>query len=83
VIFEHRGSGFLHLEEERVVGIPALEQNDRAPGADAAHTDHFDRTVDGGVALEQHGQVIGYRFAIPLQLGAHDLSRLGLVRHIR
>src|SRR5579875_974012 len=58
VLFQHRGRGLLDLEEERLTGVPALEQGDERPRADAADADHLARRVDDLEAFEQGPAVV-------------------------
>ena len=53
VRLEHRGLGFLHLQEQRVVVVEADQERHPAAGADAADADHLPGQLHVPVALEQ------------------------------
>ena len=74
------GLGLLGLEEQRVVVVPAEQQHDPAPGADAADADHLAGDVDEPVLLEQRAPVGGRVSPVVARAGRETASRVGSLR---
>ena len=55
---QHRGAGFLHLQEERIALVTAEQQPDPGAGADAADPDDLVGGVDVVVALGENLSLI-------------------------
>src|SRR5215213_918212 len=54
---QHRGPGLLHLQQQRIVLVPTLEQCDPAAGPDAADAHDLAGEIDEGEPVEQHTSV--------------------------
>ena len=78
---QHRGAGFLDLQEERVALVAAEQQRDPGPGADAADPDHLVGGVDVVVALGQDPGLLVERVAVlaraAARISAADRLRVG------
>ena len=74
VRLEHRRLRLLDLEEERVVVVPAEQQDDPAAGADAADADDLAGDVDQPELLEQVAAVALQR--APVRAGSSSWTRL-------
>ena len=61
---QHRRLGLLDLEEQRIVVVDALQQDDPAARADAAHAHHLARRVDDAIARQQRAAVERQRIDI-------------------
>src|SRR4029078_12602865 len=55
---EHRRGRLLRLEEQWIALVASLEEDDEAPGADAADSDDLEREVDESVALDELAPVL-------------------------
>jgi len=69
--FEHRGLGFLHLQDYRVGAVATEHQSDPGPGADTADADDLAGHVDQLKLVEQAAPVDAERVPVPVQGGAH------------
>jgi hypothetical protein len=58
VVLEHRPGRLLHLQEQRVLLVAALQQHDERARADAADADDLARHVDDLEALQQVPAVV-------------------------
>ena len=61
VRLQDRGRRLLHLEDQRVVLVAALEHDDEAAGPDAPDADDLEGGVDETIALEEVATVLGKR----------------------
>src|SRR5664279_6490697 len=68
VVFEHRRSCLLDLEEQWVVLVAPLEQDNEGTSADAADTDHLACHVDDLEALQQLAPIFLQRGPISTEL---------------
>ena len=84
VILEHGRGRLLHLQEQRVVRIPTLQQDDVGPSTDAPDAHDLAGHVEHLELLEQVPSVISQRRAVAAELlvdGALELlHRVALAR---
>jgi hypothetical protein len=76
VVFENGGSGFLELQEQRVTGIAALEQDDECPCADTADTDDLAGHVDHLEAFQESPAVVLQRGSVGAELFVNETRDL-------
>jgi hypothetical protein len=76
VVLQHRGGGFLDLQEQRVIGVASLEQHDERPGPDAAHAHDFAGHVRDLEVLQQVAPVTLQGGPVGAELPADHLSQL-------
>ena len=68
MVFEDGCGRFLHLKEQRVPLVAALEQGDVRTGADAADTDDLPRGIHELEALEESTEIVPQCLAVRAEL---------------
>src|SRR5205823_6523599 len=68
MILQHRPRGFLHLQEQRVVSVAALQQDDERPGAYAADPHHLAGRIHELVPLQETATIRLQRSAVRAEL---------------